>query len=66
MPRMRSRGEDCPDCHRRRYVEVNLDDRLVTKVEMPTACIRDVIKCIEDVRDKCFLEPFADGKVRLR
>jgi hypothetical protein len=27
-------------------------------------CVRNVIKCIEDMRDKCLLEPFSEGKVR--
>lgn len=66
MPRFRNRAETCPYCHGRREVTVNLDEQAPTRAEIPGECIRDHQKCVEEMRDKALLAPFADGKTRLR
>lgn len=65
--RYRNRTEDCPYCGHKREIEVNLDTQQPVRALIPTAphCTRGW-KCIEEMRDKALLAPFADGKTRLR
>lgn len=71
MPNMRNRTETCPYCGKRREVTVNLDERHATAAVLPgmngvSFCIKGDQTCIEEMRDKALLAPFADGKTRLR
>jgi hypothetical protein len=66
MPRMRNRTEPCPYCNARREITVNLDTNQPTQAEIPGECIRNHQACVEEMRDKALLAPFADGKARLR
>lgn len=65
MPRVRSRGENCPYCGWRREVLVNLDTQQPMNAKLPQGC-KYGRKCIEEVRDKALLAPFEDGKMRRR
>lgn len=71
MPNMRNRGETCPYCGKYREVTVNLDDQSVPAATLPglggvSFCIKGDVSCIEEMRDKALLAPFADGKMRKR
>lgn len=71
MPRMRNRAEICPYCGKRREVTVNLDEQVATAAVLPglggvSFCIKGDQSCVEEMRDKALLSPFADGKTRLR
>lgn len=71
MPRMRNRGEVCPYCNRPREVTVNLDTEEAVSAILPglgsmSFCIKGDRSCIEELRDKALLSPFADGKTRVR
>lgn len=71
MPRMRNRGETCPYCGKHREVTVNLDENHVVSAILPglgglSFCTKGDTSCIEEMRDKALLAPFADGKTRVR
>lgn len=71
MPNMRNRGETCPYCHKHREVTVNLDEKHAVSAVLPglngtSFCIKGDASCIEEMRDKALLAPFADGKMRVR
>lgn len=71
MPRMRNRAETCPYCNKRREVTVDLDEQHATSAVLPglngtSFCIKGDASCIEEMRDKALLAPFADGKTRTR
>jgi len=67
MPQMRNRGEICPYCRVHRDVTVNLETKEVFRLALPHGCLyRFPPRCVEEMRDKALLEPFADGKVRVR
>lgn len=62
---MRNRTEECPYCHKRRGITVNLETEQVWEIDLPIDCLYGW-KCIEEIREKALLAPFADGKVRRR
>lgn len=66
MARVRSREQLCPDCHCKRSVIVNLDNRTVITGSIPPQCIHGMMDCMTEMRDKALLAPFEDGKVRTR
>jgi hypothetical protein len=71
MARFRNRCETCPYCHKRREVTVNLDEKHAVAAILPgmngaSFCIKGDTSCIEEMRDKALLAPFADGKTRVR
>ena len=66
MPAFRNRTEDCPYCGGKREITLNMDEKMPTRAEIPASCFRNHQACVEEMRDKALLAPFADGKTRMR